>query len=167
MRTVTATTRLIAPTAVVWEAIKSPRAFVYAAHGVLRFPAAERLDRAWQVGDEVRGWTFLVGIVPLSRHRLRIATIDDGRHTMTTDEAGGIVRSWRHELTVSPLDDDQCEYVDRIDIDAGWLTPLVAGFAVVLFRHRQRRWRTLAPLLATAAAASTVHPVNRSTQPNG
>jgi hypothetical protein len=43
--------------------------------------------------------------------------------------------------------------MDRIEIDAGVMTPLVAGFAAIFYRYRQRRWRALAPVLAAAAVA--------------
>ena len=65
-----------------------------------------------------------------------------------------MIRSWRHEITTTPLGDNQCQYVDRIDIDAGPMTPVVAAFAAVFYRYRQRRWRSLAPLLAATAQAT-------------
>ncbi len=35
-------------------------------------------------------------------------------------------------------------YRDRVEIDAGLLTPVVAALARVFYRHRQGRWRALA-----------------------
>jgi len=151
MRTVTVSTTLEAPADVVWTAATTPHAFVHVAKGMIRFPAAERLDRSWRVGDEIRGWTLLLGVVPFSIHHLSIESIDDRSRTIVSDEGGGMIRSWRHELTTTPLGEHRCEYVDRIDIDAGPMTLLVAGFATVFYRYRQRRWRALAPLLAAVA----------------
>ena len=42
---------------------------------------------------------------------------------------------------------DRTRYSDRIEIDAGPLTPLVAGYAQLFYRYRQRRWRRLARTL--------------------
>jgi hypothetical protein len=156
MRTITVSTELDAPADVVWAAATTPHAFVHVAKGMLRFPAAERLDRPWRVGDEVRGWTLLFGFIPFSIHWLSIESIDDQRRRILSDERGGMVRTWRHELLATPLGDDRCKYTDRIDIDAGVMTPLVAGFAAIFYRYRQRRWRALAPLLAATAVASTI-----------
>lgn len=153
MRTITVTTELDAPADVVWAAATTPHAFVHVAKGMLRFPAAERLDRPWRVGDEIEGWTLLFGVIPFSIHRLSIESIDDQRRRIMSDEGGGMIRTWRHELLATPLGDDRCDYLDRIEIDAGVMTPLVAGFAAVFYRYRQRRWRALAPLLAAAASA--------------
>ncbi len=154
MQTITVSTTLEAPADVVWPAATTPHAFVHVAKGMLRLPAAEHLDRPWRVGDEIRGWTFLFGVVPFSIHHLSIESIDERNRTIVSDEGGGIIRSWRHEITTTPLGDNQCQYVDRIDIDAGPVTPLVAAFAAVFYRYRQRRWRGLAPLLAAAADAT-------------
>jgi hypothetical protein len=153
MRTITVSTELEAPADVVWAAATTPHVFVHVAKGMLRFPAAERLDRPWRVGDQVEGWTLLFGVIPFSIHRLSIESIDDQRRRIMSDEGGGMIRTWRHELLTTPLGDDRCDYLDRIEIDAGVMTPLVAGFAAVFYRYRQRRWRALAPLLAAAAVA--------------
>ena len=69
-----------------------------------------------------------------------------------------MIRTWRHELITTPMNDQQCRYEDRIHVDAGLITPLVAGFAALFYRHRQRRWRTLAPLLAAVDAAASYEP---------
>ncbi len=152
MKTVTVSTRLDASAEIVWSAAKTPHAFVHVAHGMLRFPAAERLDRPWRVGDELRGWILLFGFLPLSRYRLSIASIDERNRTLLSDEGGGMIRSWRHELITAPLGSNRCEYTDRIQIDAGLITPAVAGFAAIFYRYRQRQWRSLAPLLAAATS---------------
>jgi len=159
MQTITVSTILDAPADVVWPAATTPHAFVHVAKGMLRLPAAEHLDRPWRVDDEIRGWTFLFGVVPFSIHRLSIESIDHHSRTIVSDEGGGMIRSWRHELTTTPVGENQCQYVDRIDIDAGPMTPFVAAFAAVFYRYRQRRWRSLAPLLAATAHATPSKPI--------
>lgn len=150
MRTVTISTRLDAPVEVVWPAVKTPHAFVHVAKAMLRYPAAERVDRPWQVGDELVGWTLLFGLVPFSIHHLAVVAIDDDQRVLISDEHGGLVRIWRHTLALTEIDDTSCRYEDRIDIGAGILTPVVALYARVFYRYRQRRWRALARLLATS-----------------
>ena len=152
MRTVTVHTRLDAPVDIIWHAVNTPHAFVHVARGMLRYPAAERLDRPWQVGDHLEGWTFLFGVLPFSRHHLDVVSIDHDAHVLISDEHGGAIRTWRHELVVASIDDTSCRYTDRIDIDAGILTPMIVAFAHVFYRYRQRRWRELARLLAATVA---------------
>jgi hypothetical protein len=145
---------LDAPAQVVWRTVQTPQAFVHVAAPVLRFPVAERVHRPWRTGDAIVGWTWLLGVVPFSRHHLAVAAIDDEAMTLDSDEHGGVVRVWRHHIAVTPLTDATCRYVDEIDIDAGPLTPVVAAFARVFYAHRQRRWRRLAPLLAAVGPGS-------------
>jgi hypothetical protein len=155
MRTITVSTPLDAPADVVWHAANTPQAFVHVARGMLRYPAAERQRGPWRVGDRLEGWTLLFGAVPFSYHHLTVAAIDDDARVLTSDEHGGMIRTWRHDLTVTPVDDTSCRYEDRIEIDAGWLTPVVAAYAWLFYRHRQRRWRELARLLAATVARSS------------
>ena len=109
------------------------------------------------MGDEVEGWTLLFGFVPLSKHRIRVVSIDDDAHTFISAESGGAVRNWDHEICVGAVDGGNCTYVDRVEIDAGALTPVVHALATVFYKYRQRRWRALAPLLA-AATGDFSHP---------
>ena len=149
MHTITVSTTLDAPADVVWTAVRTPEAFVHVARGMVRFPAAEAHPGPWETGDVVEGWTWLFGVVPFSRHRLTVASIDDATRTLDSDEGGGIVRAWLHRITVAEHGSG-CRYEDRISIDAGVLTPLVAAYARVFYRYRQQRWRRLAPVLAAA-----------------
>ncbi len=98
----------------------------------------------WREGETVVGWVFLFGVVPFSRHHLQIAAIDESARTLSSREHGGLLRSWNHDIVVTPVDDAQCAYRDRIEIDAGLFTPLVAVYARWFYRMRQRRWRALA-----------------------
>ena len=146
--TVSVSTELAVPADVVWRAVQTPELFVHVAHGMLRYPKAEHARSPMRTGDEIRGWTFLFRVVPFSIHRLRVAMIDDTNRTLDTEEGGGLVRIWRHRIVVEPLPQGRSRYEDRIEIGAGPLTPAVAAFAHVFYRYRQRRWRTLAPVLA-------------------
>ena len=151
MRTGTRSTVLDAPADVVWAAAKAPHTFVYVAKGVLRFPAAERID-TYDVGDQISGWLLLFGVLPLSKHHITVESIDDATRTLQSDEHGDLIRSWRHRIRIEPLDERRCRYEDQIVIDAGPATVIVAAFASLFFCYRQRRLRPLARLLATVRA---------------
>ena len=77
-----------------------------------------------------------------------VAEIDDRERRLSSDESGGPIRSWRHDIIVEPLDGGRCRYTDVIHIDAGALTTSVVAFARLFYRERQRRWRSIAPVLA-------------------
>ena len=137
-------TRLEASADAVWAAVKTPTAFRRATRGLLTMPViADRID-GWQEGETVVGWVFLFGLVPFSRHHLHVAAIDESARTLRSREHGGLLRTWNHDIVVTPIDAAQCEYRDRIEIDAGLFSPLVGLYARWFYRMRQRRWRALA-----------------------
>ena len=146
-RTLTRTTDLDAPAQLVWDAVCSPAAFRTVARGLLRYPPVVGRTDAWEPDERVSGRLWLFGVLPLHRHHIRLARIDHDQMTLTSDEHGGLVRSWGHDIVVEPLDERRCRYTDRVTIDAGWATLPVTCFARLLYRVRQARWRRLAPTL--------------------
>lgn len=147
MATVERSVELQADADSVWQAVKTPAAFRTVTRGLLRMPVIANRDGEWHEGETVVGWVFLFGFVPFSRHHLQIASIDDGDRILRSREHGGLVRQWNHDIEVEPIDDGRCRYTDRIDIDAGFFTPVIVAYAKVFYLLRQRRWRTLAPTL--------------------
>jgi hypothetical protein len=144
MATVKISTQLAASPNAVWRAVKTPDAFRTVTRGLLTMPAIKRRHDTWREGETVVGWLFLFGVLPFSHHVLHVAQIDESAMILRTQERGGILRRWDHEIFVVPYGSSQSTYRDRIDIDAGILTPAVVLCANWFFRMRQRRWRTLA-----------------------
>ncbi len=86
-------------------------------------------------------------MLPFSYHHITVTSIDDDARVVASDEHGGVIRTWRHDVTVTPIDETACRYDDRIDIDAGDPDPaVVAGgwksrwVASASTCHRQHRW---------------------------
>lgn len=144
MAIVEKSTRLEASADVVWAAVKTPSAFRRVTRGLVMMPVIRNRTDEWQLGETVVGWLFLFGLIPFSRHHLHVASISEDSHTLTSQERGGVVRKWNHDIVVTSINEGQCEYLDRIDISAGLLTPLIVVYAHWFYRMRQRRWRVLA-----------------------
>ncbi len=148
MTIVDRSTTLTAAAASVWEAVKTPHAFRFITRGILTMPAIRDRELPWQEGETITGWVFLFGIVPFSKHRLHVARIDDAAMTLSSQEGGGVIRRWNHDIIVTPRDDASCEYRDVVDIGAGIFTPVIALYARWFYFMRQRRWRALAKELS-------------------
>ncbi|MGR6965077.1 hypothetical protein ACU610_11490 [Geodermatophilus sp. URMC 61] len=117
-------------------------------------PALDGRQRDWQQGESVSTRLLLLGLLPVSRHTLRIDVLDDAAMTARTEEHGGPVSVWRHRLTVEPTGPTSCRYTDEVEIGAGRLTGLVGVLASGFLRWRQHRWRQLAPVLAATTPTS-------------
>ncbi|GIT91860.1 hypothetical protein JANAI62_23170 [Jannaschia pagri] len=102
-------------------------------------------------GQDLTVGVRLVGILPPQPYRMRVVAFDDSAMTLQSEETGAGVRRWAHAITVQPRGAGQCDVTDRLDIDAGLLTPLVATWARIFFRHRHRgRLRLVAEALRSA-----------------
>lgn len=149
--TLTRTTDLDAPAPLVWDAVRTPSAFRTVTRGLLRYPPVSHRADAWREGETVTGRLWLFGVLPFSRHTIRVAHIDPDALTLTSHEHGGLIRSWVHDIVLEPIDDRRTRYTDRVTIEAGWATLPITAFAWGFYRIRQARWRQLAPTLRRTA----------------
>lgn len=83
----------------------------------------------------------LFGKGPSSPHNVQVVRVDEGHGEIETEESGGLVRVWNNRMHVEPVSEAGCRYTDRIQVQAGLLTPLVWLFAVGFYCYRQRRWQ--------------------------
>jgi hypothetical protein len=88
----------------------------------------------------------LLGLVPMWRHDIYIHRFMP--EEIVSHEHGGPVTTWNHRLTFVPTSTKTCRYTDAVEIRAGFLTPLAALLAALMYRYRQARWRALARVLA-------------------
>jgi hypothetical protein len=124
---------------------QKPELFKFVVAPVLRVPGLKMPDRL-EPGAEgsARLWWF--GVIPAWTHHLRLVRL--GEFEIYTNEHGGPVHTWNHRLTFEPLTATSCRYTDEIETDPGLQGLSTRVFARVMFRHRHRRWRLLARLLA-------------------
>lgn len=138
------TTVLEASADAVWAAVKTPSAFRTVTRGLLAMPVIRRRQDEWREGETVVGWVFLFGFLPFSRHHLHVASIDESTRTLSSREFGGVIKTWNHDIEINPIDAKTCRYRDRIEIEAGVMTPVIVVYARWFYRTRQRRWQALA-----------------------
>lgn len=96
-------------------------------------------------------WRPFFGFVPAWNHEIRFSQIDDDNHVLNTMEKGGMVTTWNHSIRVKSLSDFTCTYSDEVEINAGFLTPLVWLGANSFYRYRQWRWKSLLTLHPTGS----------------
>jgi hypothetical protein len=83
------------------------------------------------------------GLGPASRHEVRVVRVDETEGVIETQESGGLVSAWSHQMRVEAVSDAESRYTDRVELKAGLLTPVLWLFACIFYRGRHRRWLKL------------------------
>ncbi len=132
-----------------WDAVKKTATLLHVTRGMLGFTGAEAWPDEWREGSSTSTRFVFFHLLPAPwRHELRVVRISDNERQIYSNERGGVIRRWNHLIQIEPRTGPSCRYADRIEIDAGPLTPLVWAYAHVFYRYRQMRWRRLARSLA-------------------
>lgn len=86
------------------------------------------------------------GWLPMGSWRMEVVRRDDENYILESREGGGVVRDYKHRLELEAIDANTTRYTDRLDIDAGWLTPMIAPTFRKLYiqRHDMRKARLAA-----------------------
>lgn len=126
-----------------WELVNQSQTLVYVCKGLLGFEGSKAFPKQWKTGDTINTRLKFFGFVPAWRHTLRFKKISNDSMVIFTEEKGGIVRTWNHEIKLEAKDQFSCFYTDTVEIKAGLFTPLVWVFAKVLYLYRQHRWKHL------------------------
>jgi len=141
----TISTYLDAPPDRVWDAVGTPRLLQYVTHPMIRFTpvAPPQFPDRWKEGDYVVRMA-LYGVLPLGRQVVSISwPAPEGEGLKIRDNGhSALIRRWDHLITIAPDGNGTC-YTDRIEIEAGLITPIVAALARRFYAHRQKRWRNL------------------------
>lgn len=145
MKAIDLETFLPADTEIVWDHILQPRLLCFVARGMLAFHPIDpaTFPERWSDG-QYRVRKSLWGVLPLGWQVIGIETLQgQGKtHRLRDNGRAWLIPIWDHTVEVEPIDGGT-RYIDRVTIEAGVLTPLVAAFARLFYKHRQRRWRKL------------------------
>jgi hypothetical protein len=147
MRTITITTHLDAEPEAVRKHVMMPELLNYAVAGFMKFQPIQpdSFPLKWSPGSyRVRMLAFHV--LPVGWQKVSIELPERGDDWFIRDNgSGSIARVWDHLIFVEP-EGSGSRYVDQVRIDAGILTWIVKLYAILFYRHRQRRWRKLVDL---------------------
>jgi hypothetical protein len=147
--TVELTTTIPASSETVWHHVQTPRLLDHIAAPLIRFGYPDTVDRGgtWPVGEH-RMSMRLMGILPMGWQIIGIELPEspDADTILLRDNGySPLIKRWDHWIAIRPdPESDGTLYTDRVHIDAGLLTPLIAAYARFFYAHRQKRWRALA-----------------------
>jgi len=134
----------------VWDMLHDPLALGAVVAPLLELEPVghRRFPPRWTPGDHLVRSRAL-GLVPIGDQVIRLSTRRVGDARILEDSGGpvsgalAIVTGWRHRMAVSPLPGHRTLYRDRLDVDAGLLTPVVWIGVWALWQWRARGIRRL------------------------
>ena len=77
----------------------------------------------------------VLGIFPVAPYRMRVVLCDPDEWRIRSEEDGIGIHRLTHEVEVH-AEPGGARLVDRVEIDAGWMTPLVSLWAWIIYRWR-------------------------------
>ena len=133
-----------------WEEVRHSRLLREVCYPLVTFLPApgETLPVTWPEATVIKIRSYLLGLIPLGTRNLNFVQIDPHTRELHTEESDALVRRWDHVIAIAAAEPGFCRYRDEIEVEAGWLTPLVWLFARCLYAHRQFRWQSVARRLA-------------------
>ena len=135
----------------VWEAVRTTQLFRYITRPLLTFEPIDppTWPTVWDAGAYRCRIKFL-GLVPLGSQTIDIsflaATGPEAAHPIyrvRDNGRGDLAKRWDHLITIEGTDQGTTQSTDRVEVEAGLLTPGVWAFAQLFYRYRQARWRRL------------------------
>ncbi|REJ85546.1 MAG: hypothetical protein DWQ36_02875 [Acidobacteria bacterium] len=147
MQQIVRTSRLAAPSDVVWRHAASPQGVNRELAPFLRMtfpPDFDDLTSSWQPGERLfRAWILLLGILPVEYDDLAFVEVEEGRRFLERSELL-TQRIWEHERIVEAAGAG-CTLTDRVRFEprVRWLGPLARRIVAALFAWRHRRLRRL------------------------
>lgn len=134
-RTLTLTHDYPAPARAVWDIATDMESYREAMGRLMAFDGLP--SGTIEEGQRVDLRVSLFGIMPWQDYSMTVEACDHDAMTFQSDEHGAGVRSWRHHLSVEDTAHGS-RLTDRVEVDAGWKTPLFALWARVVYRARHK-----------------------------
>lgn len=133
-----------------WQYIASPAGFRYIAYPVLMFSPIKgfSLTQNWLPGNCYCLRIKAFNLIPLGTHDIWFQIVDPQNNLIICQEHSSLATlNWVHTISFTEAANGDLDYIDELDIQAGWLSPLVWLFAQFYVRHCQKRWRRLFQLM--------------------
>ena len=137
MRTVRTEFHYPVPPGRLWTLVTSYDALARVMEGIVAFDGLP--EGRVEAGQSLSVNVSLLGVLPAQPYRMDVLECDDAAMVLRSSEKGAGVKRWMHTLSVDPAPEGS-RLTDRIEIDAGALTPIFALWAKYLYtaRHKPR-----------------------------
>jgi hypothetical protein len=138
---------------VTWEAVQHRCLLEHVTHPLLKFLPAQPgvLAERFKQGDSITLNLYMLGFIPFGKDTIKLEHVQEGE--IISRESGTYIKTWNHVIKLEKTARGLL-YRDTLELEAGWLTPVMVVVAKLFYRHRQARWRALAPKLGSITKAN-------------
>lgn len=133
------------PTKEVWSYVELSSTLVKVAWPMAQIEPAngKRFPEKWIQNEKVYCRSYLFGIFFVGTRSIFFEKIDGVNFQLQSRESDQLIKQWDHLISITPTSSYSCVYSDEIEIDAGFITPIVCLWARLFYLHRQSRWKKL------------------------
>lgn len=79
----------------------------------------------------------------MGKHAIHVKKVDKAALELLTTEHNKIVTVWNHFIKMGRVGEARTSYTDVVDLYAGILSPLIAVWTSLFYKHCQSRWQKL------------------------
>jgi hypothetical protein len=142
-------TRLAMSPEDVWQRVLTPELLFHIAAPLVRFRFVGcDAPVQWSDGSRYLVAIKLFGLLPFGEQWIVPTLQSDPARVwpkrLRDNGHSALIKTWDHWITIASDGQGGTLYRDEVEVHAGLLTPFIWVFAQIFYRHRQRRWRSLA-----------------------
>ena len=132
----------------IWDKILNIETLIYICKPMARFKLISNENIVkWEMNKEYIFKLFIYGFLPLGKHKIILDKMDPENGLIISRENNNIVKIWNHKIFMENKGENIIEYTDEVDIYAGIFTFFVAVWAILFYKHRQKKWRKIVKTL--------------------
>lgn len=129
---------------VVWNKLQQLTTLQYIAKPFASFLPLDRAnDFIWQENKTFQFHFKLFCLIPFGIHTIHVVRFQKEPYEIYTKEANAHVPVWNHRIVLKEIEKDRTQYIDEVELYAGWKTPFVLLWAKCFYTHRQKKWLKL------------------------
>lgn len=117
----------------IFQRALEPEEMIAASKGFASFTGMP--DYCLREGENYRLDVTTLKIFKTKGYEIFMRKVDPEARVFISEEQGGAVKSWTHYMSVVQ-DGEHAVWTDDVFVDGGWMTPILAGIGLRMYRHR-------------------------------
>jgi hypothetical protein len=122
----------------IFKKLQEVNTLQYIASPYASFVSENPENSLWHIGETSNYKLKIFCFIPMGLHTIKVIKFD--KENIYTKEYNKYVKVWNHKITLKKLDESKTIYEDEVEIKAGIRTIFIYCWAVLFYKHRQKKW---------------------------